>query len=95
MTGFKEIEIDYLNFQTNHDGIPAILVDINEFSKSADDYYERAKNGERIFITVSGAIRHEVYTDIERTTNVSDESARPEMTSEQYDILLDIIAPLD
>lgn len=81
--------------QSYMSAIPTTLVDILDFSKSANEYYERAKNGERIFITIDGRIEQEVFTDVEQSCGIFDECSRPEMTPVQYETLLDILDPLD
>lgn len=79
----------------NISAFPTTLVDIKDFTKNANDYYERAKNGERIFVTIDDKIQYEVFTEIDKTTSVFSESARPELTEEDYEALLDILDPLD
>lgn len=72
-----------------------VLVDIEEFTENANDYYERAKSGEKIIVTVEGAEKYEVFTDIANASNVLSEMPRPAFSQTEYDNLIDLLDPLD
>ncbi len=72
-----------------------IYIDIESFSRDANTYYERAKNGEKIIVTIEGEPKYKVYTDIEEATGVLNEMpSPPHLTTEDYKKLVELLDPL-
>lgn len=72
-----------------------VYIDIEKFSRDANSYYERAKNGEKIIVTINGEPKYKVYADLEATSSVLNEMPRPHLTTEDYGKLIDLLDPLD
>lgn len=76
------------------DKILPTYIDIEEFTTNANGFYERAKKGEKIFVMIDGRPAYEVHANIDEAADILSCSARPKLTPNEYDELLEMLDPL-
>ena len=73
---------------------PATYISVEEFSEHVNDYFHRARSGERIIVTISGKPAYDLIYNDSRATAVPLASRR-RLEPKDYAALLDLLEPLD
>lgn len=76
--------------------IKIVTVDIEEFTKSANKYYEMAAGSDaKIMVTVDGAVCYEVFNERVSVSGRTGGRAAAPLTYSEFELLLDVLDPLD